>query len=113
METHLDRDNSYYYILTKDAYNGEDLLMDILGFIPDISDALSFAAQLERVIEENAYEDIVEADGYAMITTMYNRVTQASSAVLSGWHDYPCMYVRVPNATNVVFTKFDYHDPWN
>lgn len=115
--TCLDFNNSYYYILSEDiGYNLNDITMDLLGFLPlaGTSSGLFSLGQVTRRIDSEAKRIIRdETNGYAMITMVYNKSTQANAVVLTGWRNHPWMLVDVVNPKNVQWDLFDYHDPFD
>lgn len=110
----MDYDNTYHYILSSSAsISAEDILFDLLGYVPYLSIALSLAQKINLVCNQAAYNSIAAANGYGQIVSIYNRTTQASSSVLTGWYSHPWIYVNVNNPQNVNFTLFPQHNPFD
>lgn len=110
----MDYNNTYYYVLnpTTTSVSAKSILLTILGYVPYLSYALSLAQEIQAIINQSARNDIYYAGGYGQITTIYNRTTQESSSVVTGWHSHPWINVDVYRPRDVQFTAFPYHNPF-
>jgi len=103
-----------YETETKVLYQGENHPAFLsIDYVPYLSTALSLAQKINLVCNQAAYNSIAAANGYGQIVSIYNRTTQASSSVLTGWYSHPWIYVNVNNPQNVNFTLFPQHNPFD
>lgn len=108
--THLDRDNTLYYVLSMQELKVSDVIIAILGYVPFIGPLASALGNARTVITAGTASSIKNAGGYAKLVTTARY--DGTVSIAEGWNRYPYMYLYDTSAYNIVTTKFPKHDPF-
>ncbi|MDD5808328.1 MAG: hypothetical protein PUC93_04555 [Oscillospiraceae bacterium] len=108
--THLDFENSYYYVLSQSQVGVGDVIFSILGYFPLVGPLASSIANINTLVTSSACTSIQNANGFAKITVSqdYN----GTSTTVSGWTTHSNIYLYDPLATNIVVTLFPETHPF-
>ena len=89
VDTYLDAENSYAYILEEDTLKVGDVLTMIIGYIPVLGTLTSTICNIQTIISKTNKQSIKNANGFARITNIYNPSTGKKSSVCIGWSTHP------------------------
>lgn len=107
LNTYLDYDNSYYYVLSMDSSTVGSIVQQILGYIPKWGTVFSGLFSINSIYSASAKKSIRDAGGYAMIMNVDSAVEKGS--VVIGWKNHP----KVVCPSGCKTKKFAKHNPFN
>ena len=115
ISTYYDFDDSYYYILKKNSlFSISNIVTSILGFNPYLGTIFSAASLMNTYCSSSAYDNVLEADGYAKIINLRHPVTVDASSVMTGWYDYPnaSTYAYNGDSSTLSYRAFPERNPF-
>lgn len=115
ISTYYDFDDSYYYILKKNSFFSiSNIVTTILGFNPYLGTIFSAASLMNTYCSSSAYNNVLEADGYAKIINLRHPVTVDASSVMTGWYDYPyaSTYAYNGDSSTLSYRAFPERNPF-
>ena len=92
---YLERQRTLDYILNMYSFHIEDIIIEILGFIPFVDDITSHILDISSYADRAAITSINAAGGYTHIINTYSREFGTSASVVTGWDAHPV--VTTPN----------------
>ena len=108
----LDYDNSYYYVLSNNEFTMQDVVSNILGFVPGVGTFSSVLFTCVSIANGQANSSIKSAGGYAKVINTYSSPSGAKASVVTGWTDRFNLTVTTTGAYDVKFTAFSKTNPW-
>lgn len=113
VETYLDFNNSYYYVLGGSPFSPKSILEDfaanILSLIsPLFGTALAFGTSCNSL----ARGQILQAGGYARIINVESKRDYATSSVVCGWENYPNISDPGQYASDLEIFALPEHNPF-
>lgn len=111
-QSFMDRNNSYYYILSQKIVDVFDVLQAVFGFLPIVGPLASGGPAIQALVDSAASESIMAAKGYAKITVS-QKTAKRPVSMLTGWTHYPYLYLDDPHAWEIIDTVIATEkDPW-
>ena len=112
LQTYLDYDNTYYYVLSGSICVVKTVIETILGALPNWGSVFTALSAMSTICDSISKYTVREAGGYGHITSM-QMSDGSKSTVLLGWNNYPYAY-GVSNASSTVITSaFPRYDPFD
>ena len=110
VNTYLDRNNSFYFVLEQQEIGIGDVIIAIAGYIPVVGPLASTIANAQAIVNSATATSIKNAGGYAQITV--TEYIDGTTSSVGGWTRYPYMYLYDLNAYDIRTTVFEEHDPF-
>ena len=108
--THLDWNNSYYYVLEQLEITLGNVLLAVVGYIPYIGTLASLISNAKAIITSAAATSIKNSSGCAQITSI--KYSDGLTSTVTGWGRYPYIYLDDLSAFDIRTELFSEHDPF-
>ena len=111
--TYLDRNNSYYHILSSKSYTVSPIVEAILGSLPQFGAAFTIMFTLKTIANGKTCDEIRNSNGCTKTITLRDPVTRDYSSVLLAWDTYPTASTyAVDESKKIQAKEFPEYDPF-